>query len=236
MSDRTGSRWQSILETCALVVIAAAVARNAFVRAAPEPVARPGALAARPAVPIPRDPVSLSGAQVSGSRGAKVAMIVYSDFQCPFCGKFARETLPAVERQYVDSGKLLLAFRQYPLPIHNFAEKAAEASLCAAKQGKFWQFHDDLFANQQSLDPNALTERAVRLGLDSSAFKTCLSGEAAPLVQADVKGGTPLGVSGTPTFLVGRLQKDGSVKVEERFSGAQPLSQFQGVLDKLIGS
>lgn len=234
MSTRSWSRWQSILETCAIVVVAAAVVRNTFVRAAPAPVARQIS-PPRAAAPMPKEPVSLSGAQISGSKNARVALIVYSDFQCPFCGKFARETLPTVEKQYVESGKVLLAFRQYPLPIHNFAEKAAEASLCAARQGKFWQFHDDLFANQQTLDPGGLTERAQRLGLDSSTFQTCLNGEAAPIVQADVKGGPALGVSGTPTFLIGKLQSDGSVKVVDRFSGALPLSQFQAALDKVIG-
>ena len=238
MSSRTWSRWQSIAETVALVVMACGVARVALVKpmatASVGAITPPGAKHAEP--PLPADPVSLTGAQVAGSPTAKIAMVVYSDFQCPFCGKFARETLPAIQDQYVKTGKVLLAFREYPLPIHPFAQKAAEAALCAGRQGKFWEFHDDLFANQQALDPVSLSARAAQLGLETGPFASCLKGQTAALVQADRTGGGPLGIAGTPTFLVGRLLADGRMKVTQRFSGAKPVAAFQAILDELVGA
>jgi predicted DsbA family dithiol-disulfide isomerase len=150
------------------------------------------------------------------------------------CGKFARETLPALEKQYVDTGKVRLAFRQFPLPIHQFAEKAAEAAECAGREGKFWPFHDLLFAQQDSLDVASLQDRAKRVGLESGTFAKCLDGETAAIVQADKSGGEPLGVSGTPTFLVGPILADGTVHVSQRFSGALPLAQFQAALDRFV--
>ncbi len=236
MATRNPSRWQSIAETLALVVLALSVAWVAVLKPAVAPAsARP--VAAKPAEPpLPAEPISLDGAPAIGSRNAKIGMIIYSDFQCPFCARFALDTLPALQEQYVKTGQVLMAFREYPLPIHPFAQKAAEAALCANQQGKFWEFHDALFANQQALDPASLGARAVRLGLDSRQFAACLEGQTAALVQTDKRSGDPLGVAGTPTFLLGPLLPDGRVKVSQRFSGAKPLAEFQGILDKLVSA
>lgn len=192
--------------------------------------------AMRPEPPLPSDPIPLTGAQTDGSPAAKVALVVYSDFQCPYCGKFARETLPAIQRQYVRPGKVLLAFRQFPLPIHPFAEQAAEAAVCASRQGKFWPFHDDLFLNQQALDTASLHDRAARLGLQTTLFDVCLAGETTNIVHADHASGEGAGVVGTPTFLIGAVLDSGRVKVSKRFSGALPLAEFQSVLDPLIAA
>jgi protein-disulfide isomerase len=195
--------------------------------------AAPSARRSEPA--LPADPISLTGAEVLGDRSAKAALIIYSDFQCPYCGKFARETLPAIQKQYVDTGKLLLAFRQFPLPIHQFAERAAEASECAGRQGKFWPFHDQLFANQDGLDDVSLLEKARVVGLQPEQFAQCLAGQTTAIVQDDKKGAGPRGVSGTPTFFAGAVLGDGRVKVSQRLTGALPLAQFQAVLDSLGG-
>jgi len=229
-------RWQSIVETLALVVVALSVGWIAVVKPALASVSARSAPAKVADSPLPVDPVSLDGAPIVGSRGAKIGMIIYSDFQCPFCARFAIDTLPALQEQYVKTGQVLVAFREYPLPIHPFAQKAAEAALCANRQGKFWEFHDALFANQQALDPASLGARAVRLGLDSRQFSSCLAGEMAALVQADKRNGDPLGVAGTPTFLLGPVLADGRVKVSQRFSGAKPLAEFQEILDKLVSA
>ena len=234
MSERTSSRWQSIAETLALVVVAVAVASMAITRSAPTansaaaPKTKP-----RPEAPWPAEPISLAGAEIEGHPTARVALVVYSDFQCPYCGKFARETLPAIQAKYVRSGKLLLAFRQYPLPNHEFAQKAAEAAECAGKQGRFWAFHDQLFANQRALDLASLSTYAVKVGLEPKQFATCLDGQTVASVKADNAGGDQVGVSGTPSFVAGPILPDGRIKVTERFSGALPLSEFQRVLDRL---
>jgi protein-disulfide isomerase len=230
MAER--SQWQSMVETIALVAVAGAVVWSAtgrFSGGATRPTSEPPR-----AAPLPIKPISLAGAEVLGEKSAKVGMVIYSDFQCPYCGKFARETLPALEKQYVDTGKVRLAFRQFPLPIHQFAEKAAEAAECAGREGKFWPFHDLLFAQQDSLDVASLQDRAKRVGLESSTFAKCLDGETAAIVQADKSGGEPLGVSATPTFLLGPILPDGTVHVSQRFSGALPLAQFQAALDRFV--
>jgi len=237
MSERKSSRWQSIAETLALVVVAVAVASMAITRSAPAAnVAVPPADKARPAAPLPAEPISMAGADVEGSSTAKIALVVYSDFQCPYCGKFARETLPAIQEQYVRPGKLLLAFRQYPLPNHQFAQKAAEASECAGKQAKFWPFHDQLFANQTALDYGSLSIYARNVGLDLKQFAACLDGHTAASVKGDYAGGDLAGVNGTPSFVAGPLLPDGRLKVTERFSGALPLVEFQRVLDRLVAA
>ena len=171
-----------------------------------------------------------------GNRSAKVGLVVYSDFQCPFCGKFARETLPILDEQYVRPGKVLVAFRQFPLPKHPFAVKAAEAADCAGRQGKFWSYHDRLFANPQSLDLAGLHEHARQVQLDTRQFAACLAGQASVMVQADMASGSALQVAGTPAFLAGTMLPDGRMKVMERFSGALPAVQFQSMLDRLVGT
>jgi protein-disulfide isomerase len=229
------STFKSVTETAALVTIAIAILYVAVMDRTTRPSTRAAAARApRPEPPLPMEPISLAGAQTSGSPAAKVALVVYSDFQCPFCAKFARDVLPTLAKQYVETGKVLIAFRQFPLDIHPFAQKAAEGSLCAGQQGKFWAFHDDLFASPQALDPAGLPARAERLGLNADVFAKSLSGQTAANVESDKQGAQPFGITGTPTFLLGSVVAQGRVKVSDRFSGALPIVQFQTRLDSLL--
>jgi protein-disulfide isomerase len=183
------------------------------------------------------EPASLGGAQIEGDRAAKIAVIEYSDFQCPYCGRFANETFPEFEKQYVQSGKVLFAFRQFPLEsIHPYALKAAEATECAADQGKFWALHTLTFADQSHLDDTALFEHAAKTGLDVQRFGKCLRGDVASRVRADEQTGQRMLVSGTPTFFIGTIQADGRVKVVRRLSGAVPFEQFKAAVDKVMTS
>jgi protein-disulfide isomerase len=118
--------------------------------------------------------------------------------------------------------KVRLVFRQYPLGFHPFAQKAAEASLCAHEQGKFWQLHDAMFANQQGLAVDSLKAKAAELGMSAAAFNACLDGgQYADEVQGDMAAGTAAGVSGTPAMFVnGRF-----------ISGAVPLEEITKVID-----
>ncbi len=232
-------RWQSIAETVALTVVACAVAWMAISRTSTDAVSiRGGAPTRRPEPPrpLPTEAISLAGAQLLGKSTAQVGIVVYSDFQCPYCGRFAKETLPSLEAQYVRTGKILVAFRQFPLPNHPFAQKAAEAANCAGRQGKFWEFHDRLFANPRALDSPNLLEHARQVKLEPARFAACLDGQETAAVRADHASGGAVGVSGTPTFLVGRLLADGRLKVSQRLSGALPLEHFQTVLDGLFGT
>jgi protein-disulfide isomerase len=153
---------------------------------------------------------------VFGDPKAAVQMIVYSDFECPFCAKFA-ETMKKVEENFKD--KIVITFRQYPLPIHPQAEKAAEASECAAEQGKFWEMHDRLFANNIASNMNVeqYKKDAVDLSLNQEQFNQCLdSGKYAEKVSQQKTDGTKAGVTGTPTIFV-----NGNI-----YPGAYPFEDF----------
>jgi protein-disulfide isomerase len=154
-----------------------------------------------------------------GPASAPVTIVEFSDFQCPFCSRLV-PTIEEVKKKYGD--KVRIVFRQFPLNFHQFAQKAAEASLCANEQGKFWQMHDAMFANQQALAVEQLKAKAVELGMNADQFNSCLDqGKYASQIQADLDAGTKAGVNGTPAmFINGRF-----------LSGAQPLGEITKVID-----
>ncbi len=136
-----------------------------------------------------------------GPKDAKVTVVEYSDFECPFCSR-AADAVNELKKKYGD--KVRFVFRQYPLPMHKNAQLAAEASLAADAQGKFWQMHDLLFANQRELDRASLEKYAAQIGLDMDKFKKALDDRSyKDEVEADMKLGGEIGVSGTPTMIVG---------------------------------
>jgi protein-disulfide isomerase len=178
-------------------------------------------------VPIPTVPLSIATSPILGSKSAPVVLVEFSDFQCPFCGRFARETLPQIKAQYVDIGQVQLAFRNFPLSnIHPNAEPAAEAAACAADQRRFWPMHDQLFGRQANLSTDAIAQAAKGAGLDLDVFHRCLAEDPARRIASDEADATKLHVVATPTFFVGRLGQDGRVTVESVISGARPLSDF----------
>jgi protein-disulfide isomerase len=138
-----------------------------------------------------------------GPANAKVTLVEFSDFQCPFCAKGAT-TLHEVKKKY--EGKVRVVFRQFPLSFHDKAHVAAEAAMAANAQGKFWEFHDKLFANQSALDRPNLEKYAGEVGLKVDVFKKALDDKTyAPTVDAEMKLGTDVGVQGTPSmFLNGK--------------------------------
>ena len=167
----------------------------------------------------PRFEVEATGPAL-GPETAPVTIVEFSDFECPFC-KRIYPTLNQVMDDY--DGRVRLVFRQFPLhALHPNAQKAAEASLCADEQGKFWEMHDSLFEGPGGLGIASLKTRAADLGLDEDAFGSCLdSGQFADQVAADVTAGRALGVSGTPAlFINGRY-----------LSGAQPFEVIARVID-----
>ena len=147
----------------------------------------------------PRMDVHVGDAPIRGSKNAPVTLIEFADYQCPYCQKVAPD-LKRLESEF--SGKVAFACKDFPLPIHNNAPKAAEAARCAGKQGKFWEYHDMLFQKKE-LDKGQLEQYAGDLKLDQARFNTCLdSGEEAAAVQKDVDEGLALGISQTPCFFV----------------------------------
>lgn len=185
---------------------------------------------------LPKQPVGIANEPFKGDGAAKVAVIEFSDFQCPFCGRYTKETLPQIESEYVRTGKIKYVFRDFPLDFHKQAFKAAEAAHCAGEQGKFWEMHDLLFQNQTALGAEELATHAKRLGLGETAFQECLeSGRFAAAIKKDIAEGATVGVSGTPTFLVGIVQPaDGRVKVVKKLVGAKPYAEFKAAVDSLL--
>jgi len=152
-----------------------------------------------------RTDVATAGYPSRGPANAQVTIVEFADFECPFCGGFY-PTLKLVEKNYAD--KVRLVYRQFPLTtIHPNAQKAAEASLCANDQQKFWEFYDSLFSDQSRLDIPSLKQRAQTLGLNTATFNTCLdSGSQAATIQKDRDEAQKIGVNSTPTvFINGRL-------------------------------
>lgn len=164
--------------------------------------------------------VETAGSPAKGPESAPVTIVEFSDFQCPFCSRII-PSLDRVTETYPESVRLV--FRQFPLEsIHPEARKAAEASLCAHDQGKFWEMHDAMFANQSALGASELEATAARLGLEPESFGECLdSGKYGGQVDEDLQAGMAAGVSGTPAlFINGRF-----------LSGAQPYEEIAKVID-----
>lgn len=189
----------------------------------------------RTEVPIPSEPLDLASGQVIGDASSRVAMIMYSDFECPYCAAFAKNTLPRIRDAYVTNGSVKIVFRHLPLvQIHKFAQKAAEAADCAGAQGKFLAMHDVLFADQLRLSVDSLQSHARGLGLQEVAFQQCMDGPAEKRVTAERLAGESLHLTGTPSFLIGRVLDDGRLRVSKVMFGAQTLDDFKAVLDPLV--
>ena len=201
-----------------------------------------GALGGRQAAgpPPPVAPESLemniSQSYAKGGAGSRVVLVEFSDFQCPFCARHAKQTLPQIEREYVDTGKVLYVMRNLPLEqIHPDAFRAAAAAECAGDQGKYWQMHEKLFGNQQALAAADLTRYAQETGVDAVKFKQCVDADAhGAKIRQDLTEAQAAGITGTPTFFLGFAEGGGKVKVVRRIQGAQPYPVFKGAIDGLL--
>jgi protein-disulfide isomerase len=168
----------------------------------------------------PRERVADAGRPARGPANARVEIIEFSDFQCPYCER-AYPVVQQVLSTYGD--RIHFVYRNYPLASHPNAEPAAEAAACAAEQGKFWEFHNRLFEHQDKLSDSDLKEHAVALGLDSGKFNTCLNTHKFQKdIAADVAAANDIGVTGTPAFFVNGRPLD----------GAQPFEAFKQVIDE----
>jgi len=178
-----------------------------------------GAPAGGEPAPGPAKKVEIGSAPTRGPKNAPIKVVLFSDFQCPFCGR-VEPSITELEKAY--PGKVSVTWKNFPLSFHNNAKPAAEAALAANEQGKFWQMHDILFKNQQALSAADLEKYAKEIGLNLPKFKAAVdSHKFAAAVEADMKQGSDLGVSGTPAaFVNGQL-----------VSGAQPVEAFKKIVD-----
>jgi protein-disulfide isomerase len=199
-------------------------------------------IAARPAAAAPGAEqamnaiLTVDGEPFKGDKNAKLTLIEFSEFQCPFCGRHVRDTYPQLDKDYIQTGKVKYVFRDLPLEsIHKNAFKAAEATHCAAEQGKYWEMHDRLFENQKSLELAMLASHAKAVGVEEKKFQTCLdSGKYAAAIRKDIAEANKYGITGTPTSVIGLTQPDSkTIKVLKVIRGAQNIAAFREALDSL---
>jgi len=183
--------------------------------------------------------VSFDGEPVKGNPNAPVTVVEFSDFQCPFCSRFFEQTLPLIEKNYIDTGKIKFVYKDLPLDnLHPNARSAHIAAECADEEGKFWEYHDVLFQKQAAWQRLAssdlditLSQFAVDLGMQAASFESCMeSQDIADEVNQDTLEAARYGTTGTPTFFIG-TEKDGFIKMV----GAQPYASFQRAIDAQLG-
>lgn len=182
-----------------------------------------------PSTNTPNDDLSLtikSQDYVKGDENAPVTIFEFSEFQCPFCVKFYNEAYQNIIKDYVETGKVKIVFKHFPLAFHQNAQKAGEAAECAGEQGMFWEYHDFLFETKQ-IELSSLKAHAADLGLDTQKFNACLdSGKYTSVVNKGLELGKKQGVSGTPTFFING----------KKIIGAQPYSVFKTEIDAALSS
>lgn len=186
--------------------------------------------------------VSVDDDPVLGSKDAQVTLIEFSDYECPFCKRHFDQVYPQLKKDYIDTGKVKMVFRDYPLPFHDpMASFEANAANCARQQGgdsTYFKFHDAIFTKTKS-NGNGLTKDDVYqfasdLGLNQANLKTCADSlKYAEEVKKDIADGSSVGVSGTPTFFIGKSDSSGTIS-GQILVGAQEYSAFQAVIDPLL--
>ena len=193
---------------------------------------------ARSAPPPPESPAQAADprvtradlSRISGNPAARVWILVVSDFQCPYCKEYHDQTASLVQKEFVETGKVRLAYINFPLRQHQNAVPAAEAAMCAGAQDRFWPFHDRLFATVDqwgtSSAPGPVFESIVTgLKLDLPLFRRCMSDHIMqPMIQADYQRGVQAGVNSTPTFLIG----------SQRLAGNAPIAQIRAAVNEQL--
>ncbi|MBR9789796.1 MAG: thioredoxin domain-containing protein [Vibrionaceae bacterium] len=170
---------------------------------------------------------------VLGSGDAKIAIIEFSDFQCPYCKRFTDNAFKQIKENFIDTGKVQYVARDFPLNFHPHAMPAAIAATCSFKQNSYWQMRDLLFSNVKQLGDEFYQKAATDLSLDMQAFADCLKDQSvADKVAGDLALGKSLGVRGTPSFLIGRVE-NGELIEPQIVVGAQRYPAFESILNEL---
>src|SRR5213592_2694056 len=179
--------------------------------------------------------VGLGTAPSIGRSDAPVVMVEFTDYQCPFCQRFHMTAFNDLKREYIDTGKIRYVSRDLPLPMHPNAMAAAHAARCAGDQNKFWEMRHGLIVNANQLGPDRYKTLAEELTLDRAEFQACLSKEKyTEQIRKDMADAGLAGISGTPSFVVGRVTGDSVDGV--RVVGAQPYATFDAKLKELLGT
>ncbi|MBI3755254.1 MAG: DsbA family protein [Deltaproteobacteria bacterium] len=184
--------------------------------------------------PLPTEATTTVGdGPVLGNKDAKVTIVEFSDYECPFCARFHTETFKQLKKDYVDTGKVRVVYRDFPLPFHQSAMKAATAVNCAQEQGKYWDMNFAIFENQKDIaDIDGIGKK---VGLDVAKLNTCIaSNKYADKIANDLNDGRQVGVGGTPSFVIAKTSPDGTVK-GKLIAGAVPYNVFKAEIDALAG-
>jgi len=188
-------------------------------------------------IPPPRKPqkvtVNLHGAPLFGNPKATIGIVEFSDYQCPYCRRFHLETFPQLQKSYIDPGKVAFAVKNFPLDFHPLAMDAALTVNCARQQNikAFWDIQGEMFLHQNRLGKALYDQLVKRYGLDHNKFSNCLAeAKQRDSIAEDLNYARRLGVQGTPTFFIGRLEGDQLVDAV-RLVGAQPYREFARILD-----
>jgi protein-disulfide isomerase len=199
------------------------------------------ALVAQAQGATPRDvsarTLTITNRPVRGATTARVTFIEYSDYGCQYCAQYRREVYPRVIRDYVDSGKIRYVFKNYPVEeLHPNAFRAHVAAACAGDQGRYWEMHDRLFADQGNFQDARFLEEARQVGLDATIFRSCLAGTTHDaVIRQDIDEAVRGGVNGTPVFVVA-LTEPGNAAVTPRrvVVGAQPYEALADAIDAVL--
>jgi protein-disulfide isomerase len=187
-------------------------------------------------MPPPTVSLNVHGEPFRGSAQARVAILEYSDFDCTYCAKYAREIYPLLDQAYIQAGTVKYFFRDLPGPEHPNALFKARLARCAGDQDRFWEAHDRLFRDQKPIDGPGLAQFTRDLLLDESAFQACISSDRyIEAIQRSAGLANNMRINGTPAFLIGILSDDGSVlRASKIFLGAESFDAFRKVLDELL--
>jgi protein-disulfide isomerase len=190
--------------------------------------------------PLDNLTVRVGDSPALGEKTARVTIVEFSDFQCPYCGAYARDTFEKIVDRYVKTGKVRYAIRNFPIEqIHPLAEKAAEAAMCAKEQGKYWEAHTLFFDNQHALEEVIKLQDAdaVTVGINTTTFTQCVNSKKyTDLIKRDRTEGVELGVKGTPTFFLGYVDERDPTQIRavKSLVGAPPLQEFAAAIEDLL--
>jgi len=229
------AHWKTVLDSAASVSMICASAALLWITVGRPTVPRAPTSAAAGVENVESTKWRLPAAGFLGTRPpqARVVLVEFSDFQCPFCQRYSRDTFPLVKRAFVDSGKIAYIFRNNPLDaIHPLARTLAVAAMCAGDQGRFWEVHQLFFGDPGRLPPS-ISDLTKRLSLDPTRYTECLKAAPAQL-QNEEAANKELGIGSTPTFLLGEFTSDDTILVRRRINGAQPFETFKKSIEEAV--
>lgn len=223
----------NVVAAAAMLIASVAVLRMTQRSSAPAP--KSAEQSRRASTPtVPHQPLRLDGAEVVGLPDSPLVIVEFSDFECPFCKQFAIRSLPVLRKSLIESGKVRLAFRQFPLPRHPAAMPAAVIAKCAGMRGMFWQVHDRFFALKTAKDAADFKTAALTAGVDDRSLNACETEGARRLVDADIAEGRRLGVVATPSFLFARSNPDGTITGVRWVVGSVPARLVEDLVESLL--